>query len=380
MKQVNDLMNSTLELKLEGLNFERFLQYVKSNNVTLYNLERTDYNALSFSLLKDDYKKLLKLRSFRNYKVTVLKTRGVYFVFKNLKTKIGLLCGLAISIALFAFFSMYTFNINVIGLESITKEDIVSFLKNYEIEVGKINNINNNEVELLLKENFEDISLVSVIKKGTNLVISIKEKEKINTDNYTEIVAPMNCMITKLEVNQGTALKKVGDFVRQGDTIIAAYLLDEKGSKQPVKPIAQIELDVWTFGKVEFETVKVTYEKTGKKLVDSYFMFNNVKLLTNVKGHDFEYVETKIFSENVFNNFFLPLHVTRITYYELKPKIDVLDFEENKARLMEESKALAYDNFPKDKEVLEETVSISQMGTKFIVQTALKCQLIITKQ
>lgn len=379
MKQINNIISSTLQLKLEGLNFERFLQYLKMNNVTIYNLERPSYNTITFKLLESDYKKLLKLKSFRNYKVSVSNTRGAYYFIKNLKTKIGLLCGLAVSMALFAFFSMYTFNINIIGLENINKEDIVKLLNHNNISVGKINNIINSNVELMLKENFESISLVSVVKKGTNLIISIKEKELLNTDSYEVITAPINCIITKLEVVQGTALKNVGDIVKKGDAIIAPYYLNEFGERLAVEPIAEIELDAWVLESVEFETKKVTYERTGKKVVNSFFSFNNINFLHSTKGHSFNFFETTNFNENIFNNFFIPLSFTKVTHYELKQKIENLNFEEKKDALINESKVKAYSKFPSSNEVLEEVVTISKLGTKFIVQTALKYQLIITK-
>ena len=78
------------------------------------------------------------------------------------------------------------------------------------IKDKQINKIENNVIEQHLKKSFEDISLVSVIKKGTNLIVNVKEKELVE-QNYSPICAPNNLLIERIEVSQGIQKVKEGE-------------------------------------------------------------------------------------------------------------------------------------------------------------------------
>lgn len=366
--------NSVMKIKLTGLNFERLLQFLKQNNCIIYDVDRPDYKTLEFTISVSDYKKIIKLNGFRNYNVKVEKSKGLYFFITNIKKKIGLIVGIITTIFLFSFFSMFTFNINVLGNENIKTNEIINVLKENNIKIGKINKFKNNEVELLLKQKLEDISLVSVIKQGTNIVINIKEKEKTNEEEFFDIIAPTNLVITSIIVNQGYGLKKVGDIVKKGDVIVGAYTIQE-GKKVPCKPIATIEAEAYYLGHVEFETKEITYIKTGKKIVNSWYEIFNTQILKSTKTHNFKHYKTEVINTNLFNNLFLPIKIYKETVYELKEKVITHNFEKEKAKLIAESKTLAYSIFPQDLTVIEENIIISQLNTKYIIQTVLKSKL-----
>ena len=298
-----------------------------------------------------DYKKALKIKAFKNYQVSVQKEYGFYYFIKSFKKQIGIMAGIASILVLF-FFSSFTFYINILGNSTIESEQIINFLNENNIMVGRRNNESNENIENLLKQKFEQISLVSVIKRGTNLII------------------------TYLEVNQGTALKRVGDIVQKGEPLVAPCILNQNQEKVYCNPIATIEAEGWYFGQTELETKEIVYKKTGKKTVTSSFVaIFNKTMLTTQKTCNYKYFTETESTVSPFNNFFVPITVYKHTIYELKQNVIVRDFEKNKAELMKTSKTLAYQNKPSNLDVIEEVIVVSQIGTKYIVQTALKTHL-----
>lgn len=72
----------------------------------------------------------------------------------------------------------------------------------------------------------EGVSFLSVQKRGNKAVISLKKSKEqpaafpvLNGD----LTAPGDCVITKLTVYSGTAVKKAGDAVFDGEKIVCAY-------------------------------------------------------------------------------------------------------------------------------------------------------------
>ena len=275
---------------------------------------------------------------------------------------------------MFVLFSFFTFNINIMGTSKIKNNEIVAYLKTKNISMFKLNNIDNQQVELWLKEKFEDISLVSVNKIGTNIVINIKEKETVNDEQHEPVIAPANMYITKLEVYQGYTTFKVGDIAIKGEVLVYDYIINDKGEKSPCKPLVLIEYDAWYTGSVVFETQKQEKVKTGKKFVYSYLTLFNKDFLTTKKQNHFALYSKVEKNGYAFGNFFLPIKYSKTTYYELKLVTKKYDYEKNKNKIINQSKKLAYNQFPNNLAVLEEQVIESVLENKIIVQTVLKAK------
>ena len=364
--------------KFEGLNIERFLNELIKNNVNVFDIERPSYKLLYFKISPENYKKLKTIKTLKNFNFTLIDKNGFPKWLEIFKLRNGLFVGAMVSCLAISVLSLFTFNINIYGIESIKREEILNVLKQKNIDINKINNFNNEEIENLLKTNLDKISLVSVSKLGTSININIKEKLKQPWENYESIIAPYNLLITDIEVHQGYTTLNVGDSVAEGGVIVNNFDYNNLGVKFDVEPIAKIEADVWFCGEVVFNSEEVVKYKTGNKIVNSSLLFNNLKLFSKTKPVKFDNYEKVVYNEYIFNNCFLPIKLYKETFYEIKEKVVKHNFEEEKDSLIEKSKQLAYEKVPNDIKILEENVNIIECenGTK-IIQTYLKSHITI---
>ncbi len=370
------MSKTNYDIKVEGLNFDRLLREFNRLNITLFNVNKPSYKVMEFSITTLDYLKLKKIGILKNYKMQIISKRGIP------KLKYGILKHLALTITgvvcfvIFLIFSNFTFKINVLGLETIKEQEIIELLKTYNVKTNQINHKSNEEIEKFLKQNNEKISLVSVIKKGTNLIINIKEKVDVITDT-TPITAPYNMQITKLNVKQGTTKFKVGDIVKKGEIIVSSSTILSNGQTVNLTPIAEVEGETWINGTAEFETNKTELVRTGKKQKFSYFDFLGNKLFYKIPAVKFEKFEEVVYNDYIFKNWFLPIKFVKTTYYELKEKTTSYNFEENKEKLLKKSETLAYQNLPEGKSVLEKNTVINQVDSKYFVTTYLKINIVL---
>lgn len=364
-------------VRLEGLNFDRLFKKLNSQNISIYNYNRPNYKTCEFGISLYNFYKLKKQNVFKDYKITVLKCFGLGFFINTFFKNVGMYVGAVLVFAVLILVSKTTLKINILGLENIKEEQIVELLNSINVKTGKINTVTNEEIEQYLKQNNQNISLVSVVKKGTNIIINIKEKIEKTSQNISPICAPYNLVVNSIEVLQGVAKVKVGDIVKKGDILVEAKSIVSNGETTFLTPKAVIDASVWITGSVELKNEEVIYKKTGKKQVISSFEFCKFKLFSTTNQVKFENYEKKVYNNYVFKNMFLPLKLNKIVYYETKAETIKNNFEQVKTDLINKSKQLAYSKLPKGNSVLNENVVVSKTTSGHIVTTYLEIKLLI---
>ena len=289
-------------------------------------------------------------------------------------TLIASFVGIAVSIIFCFVVSNITLKIDVLGAEQSTCKEIVEQLKTINVTTGKINTISNEDIEQFLKQNNSKISLVSVVKRGTNLIVNIKEKVTLN-NSVSPICASCNMVIENISVSQGVAKVKIGDVVKKGQILVEPQIVLTNGETKKLKPIAKIDAKVWIIGNVEYNTEEIAYKRTGKKIVWSSYELNGNKIFSNTPQVKFENYEKIEYNNYVFNNIFLPIKLNRTVFYETKPETIKRNFEDDKESLIIKSKEIAYKKLPGGVKVESENTTISSVGKKYYVTTYLQINL-----
>lgn len=370
-------MKYSYYLQVEGLNLNKLFNSLYNKNIKIYNLIRPNFKTCQFGLSFFDYWLAKKYGILKSFKVKIINTHNLGFLSCGFIKHIGLYLGAVCSIVFIVLISNVTLKINVFGLSTISKQDIVSSLSDIGVVTGKIIKKTNEEIEKYLKENNANISLVSVARKGTNLIVNIKEKESSVVEDFSPMCAPYNMVVNSINVVQGVAKVKAGDVVKKGDVLVDPKIVLTSGKATQLKPMANISATIWITGNIHFKTEETVYVKTGKKQTISCFEWNGVQLFSSGAQLKFENYEKKVYNNYVFENMFIPLRLNTVTYYETKPEKVVRNFEENKADLILESKKLAYQKLPKGLSVDNEMVNISQSGNTYFITTYLEVNYMI---
>lgn len=357
---------------LEGLNFDRLFKSLNKHNIKVYDCDRPNYKTCCIGINFFDYFKAKKLKLFKQFKVTVKRTHNIGFLTNNFLKNIGFYVGALVALILTIIVSKTTLKINVLGLENITEQEIVKALSEIDVKTWQINKKSNEEIEQYLKENNSKISLVSVVKKGTNLIVNVKEKITKSEDVFSPICATYNMVINSIEVSQGVSHVKAGDVVKKGDILVSPKQILTNGKITQLKPFAKIDATVWITGNVEFKTEDVKYVKTGKKVVWSNYELNGKQLFSSTPQVKFENYEKSVYNNYVFKNMFLPIKLNRTIFYETKAETIKQNFEDNKTKLIEQSKTLAYSKLPKGLSVQSENTTISENKGNYYITTYLQ--------
>lgn len=309
---------------VEGYYIERFINICSTNSIILWNLTRKKSTVLYVNVGVSEYRDIVKIAKKTKCRVKIKKKKGIPFIFNKYKKRKFFALSVVVVIALLIILSNFIWNVEVIGLENIPRDEIIELVKNQGLKTGRLKgSIDIKEIinEIRLERN--DIAWVGIEFKGTNAKIQIVEaKEKpeiINEEEYCDIKSMKTGMITKVKAQNGTPQVKEGDIVREGQVLVAGWIEGKYTPLRYVHSEGEVEAKVWYT-----HTEKVYYKQIEKvqtgQIENKYsikinnFKINFYKMITKFKICDTIREEKAL---KMFNDFYLPIQLIKTTNYEL---------------------------------------------------------------
>ena len=225
-----------------------------------------------------------------------------------------LFLGFIFFIGIFYLAASFMWFINIEGLEEISEERIYNILEKREIRPGILKaSIDVNELEKYFLSEEPAISWINIYWQGTQLNIKIVERQIIQEEEPSEIVAGRDGIITEIFVLKGKALVGKGDTVIAGQPLIKAHDKEEKDIKGIVRAKVWYEAEAT----VNFLDKNIIYtgeqkSKWGIKAGNFFFWFPFLRSpsFTNYKK------EIKIISPE-WRNFSFPIEIIKEDYKKI---------------------------------------------------------------
>lgn len=312
-----------VKIKVEGLFLERFINICVSKKILLMDIKREKSTIMYANVRIADYKKLKQVARKTKSKIKIQRKKGLPFTIKKYRKRkiFGIL--FVVILALLIVSSNYIWNIEISGNVKITNQEILQSLEESGLKVGlSKNDIDINAVISKIRLDREDIAWIGITVKGTNAIVKIKEAAKapevIDENKFCNIVANKTGMITKINVQNGTANVKVGDIVEEGDILVNGYLEGKYTGTRYVHGAATVEAKIWYTKKEKAMLKQQIPVQTGneEKKYSIKFKKNQINLFKTLSK--FEKYDT--INENkkiiLFSNFYLPIEVVKITNKE----------------------------------------------------------------
>lgn len=205
-------------ISVEGYFIERFINICISKNIFLWNVKRKKSSFLFTNIAIKDFKRIRQIAKLTKCHVKIERKKGLPFLLNRYKKR-KIFIGLLIAIILIIFgISNFVWNIEITGNTAIAQEEILSDLNEYGLKTGMLKaKVDTKEIINNIRLKRDDIAWIGIKMLGTNAVVEVVESDKkpeiINEDEYCNIISDKEGVITKINVQNGTALVKVGDIV-----------------------------------------------------------------------------------------------------------------------------------------------------------------------
>lgn len=326
-------------IEITGFSIERFLNLCLHKSIYIYDLRETK-NGVTCKVKINDFKNLRFISKKTGCKFKIISKYGFPFlVFKNRKRKLFFI-GICVFIFFLYFSSSFIWSINIIGNNKVDNNQILKFCKEKNLYVGSYKKrIDPKKLQTDIKNNFDEISWVSIQIKGT--LATIKVSENIIIENNTvqkepcDIIANETGIITEIVTRSGNPLVKAKDIVEKGQTLVSGELILKEGEEVKGSYLTYSDADIKA--KIEKEiSVSIPFEYyvkeyTGKSKKEYELLAFNKNFYLNFIKHNISYENyDKIISRTelkLSENFSLPFIIKKIQYkeYILVKKLYSLD-------------------------------------------------------
>ncbi|MDE5818803.1 MAG: sporulation protein YqfD [Lachnospiraceae bacterium] len=323
-------VRATVRIDVKGNAKERYLNMCRARHFPVWDVTSDKKNdVITMCMNREDFLESKSAIRKTGVKVSVKEKNGLPFLLKKINKRRVFVAGAVLGM-LFLFMmmrSIWAFQFE--GTKRITDEQIVDYLESCGVTIGTpIRELNYEELEQGLREQFPEITWASVSQRGTTLIIRIREREYTEIsqryDDRTDIVADVDGVIVSMVVKEGVPYVQKGDVISEGDILVggAVPIYDENSEISGYHYYhAQADILVETSQRYT-DTLSLSYEKkvyTGKEaLIVSLGAFDARVVLGNGLSSPNVESQSKSYQLRLFRYLQLPFfaQITRQNAYE----------------------------------------------------------------
>ncbi|MFA9377521.1 MAG: sporulation protein YqfD [Lachnotalea sp.] len=316
-----------LKIRIYGYYPERFINLCSKRNILIWGLENQDCQYELF-LSVEDFRKLKPILKKTNTKLKIVERCGLPFFLHKYRKRKMFFGGIVLFASIIYVLSLFIWDINISGNYSRTNDVILEFLNENNIYHGMMKNqISCEDVEQLIRSEYNDVIWASAQIKGTRLLIEVQENTDVGTimENSTpsDIVAAKDCLITSIITRKGTPMVESGSVVKKGDILVSGRV-DVYNDNAEIEDYQYYNADADIYAKSSLDYVDsfdVNYEYknyTQKQSVRYYLKILNKKI--NILNGKISYNKYDVFTNEkqlkFSTNFYLPLIVGKVQIKE----------------------------------------------------------------
>ena len=208
-----------IRVEIEGFFIERLINLCMKKSILLWNSKRKKATLLYTNVEIKDFRQIVKFAKETKCKIKIKDKKGLPFLFHKYKKRKIFVALLSIVILLIIVLSNFIWNIEIVGNQRISKEEIMSFLEKEGVKTGNLKSrIDVKEVINNIRLERNDISWIGIEFKGTNAIIKVVEATQkpdiVDESDFCNIVAIKPGKIVKVNAVNGVPLVKEGDIVK----------------------------------------------------------------------------------------------------------------------------------------------------------------------
>lgn len=357
------MFTSYYKLEISGKDIKRFIKMLYRLNVYFEEIYFKDGKCY-VKVDKKSYEKIKKIKT--SYSIEIVSLYGLKKIESFFKHNIFFIIASIMGIVFIYVLSNILFDIEVVHSDTEIRNLILDELSTYGIEkYGFVKSYDYiQEVkEKILDDNKEKIEWIEIEEIGTKYRIRVEKRiinEIKNEDKFKHIVAKKSGIIMRIVAENGEVVKKINDYVKEGDIIISGNIYKNEEIMDNVSASGDVYAEVWYTVKVEMPISYKEETVTGnsKNVINIKFLNNEINLF------DFSpYKDKKIEELTLFSDFFGMFSIN----YNKEIEINIKDEVNN---IISEEFAVKLAREKMEENLSKEEYIISQKKLKTIINNS----------
>ena len=237
-------------LELTGLMPERALVKLKRAGICVENVQKPQKNRLVFTVKRKDCEKVFaiypdvcyNIDGQSPYAVRRLGGVGVAKPLDFIRKRVGFVLGALLFCTLSLFADSLVFSVQFVG-SSVYAREARAYLESAGIKPFAVYKAGaEKEVSAKLLA-LDGVEYCSVQKRGGYVRVEMRLAPYLTREPQTgDMVSTKTGVVRSIAVLKGTPLKKAGDFVQAGETLVGGYFQTESGEQKQTCVSARVKI------------------------------------------------------------------------------------------------------------------------------------------
>lgn len=294
LKKAVKLLRGSVCVRAKSAYPERMLNLCSARGIEFWDVKWIDDTALSFCVARGDLRALRRAAEGCGAEVSIERTAGTPFFFARLRRRHALFAGGILCAALLLVNSLFIWDFEVTGNETVPTETILHALREHGVHRGTfIYSFRSQDICNRVLPELKDLCWVAVNVRGCKAYVQVRERvrapERVNESEPTNVIAAKPGLITKVRALDGEKRVLPGTSVQQGQLLIAG-VVDTGGTEKPSVTTRFLagKGEVWARTWYDLTArVPLTYEKkvyTGKEKRSHTLIWGENRLKIGAKG------------------------------------------------------------------------------------------------
>ena len=294
LKKAVKLLRGSVCVRAKSAYPERMLNLCSARGIEFWDVRWIDDTALSFCVARGDLRALRRAAEGCGAEVSIERTAGTPFFFARLRRRHALFTGGILCAALLLVNSLFIWDFEVTGNETVPTETILHALREHGVHRGTfIYSFRSQDICNRVLPELKDLCWVAVNVRGCKAYVQVRARvrapERVNESEPTNVIAAKPGLITKVRALDGEKRVLPGTSVQQGQLLIAG-VVDTGGTEKPSVTTRFLagKGEVWARTWYDLTVrVPLTYEKkvyTGKEKRSHTLIWGENRLKIGAKG------------------------------------------------------------------------------------------------
>ncbi|MCL2054210.1 MAG: sporulation protein YqfD [Oscillospiraceae bacterium] len=285
---------------------DKLINELKESSLAVRNMT-VNKSEVRGQIYRNGFEELKEIARLNGGQAVALNKKGLIFTVKRYERRYGIAAGAALSLGLIFFLSNIVLTIEVYGNDTLSENQIISLLSDYNLKIGSfIPGLNMREIEREVLVATDELAWVGIRNTGCRVSVEVSEigdyPEMSQSHSPRNIISARDAQIVDVRnLHAGMLTHMLGDGVKKGEVIISGVIETTYGESYFVHATGDVigrysEKTVFT---QSYEDESIAYlEKAYRK--SFYFFGAKIPLYVFRVQGDYEYDESlSLFS--VFN-------------------------------------------------------------------------------
>lgn len=284
MRSIVDMIRGTARLRVSGARPERMLNILAREGIWFARTERTDEASLCLTVLHRDLGLAKRLAAAAYFDTEVLRRGGLPSLTQRMKRRFALYIMPPLCVLAALTLSLFIWEIEITGSETISDAQILSVLEEQGIHIGSFGlNIDRELLRDKVIAALPKISWMTVNVQGCRAEVIIRERvdppEIVAINSPADIIAAKTGLICEMSVFEGAAQAAKGDTILKGEPLISGTMPSLSGKTRHVRSLGIVKARTWyeISEKMPLEYISKLYTgetKTKKSLIIGNYRLN----------------------------------------------------------------------------------------------------------